>query len=162
MNITRSIRVAGCAAASVLGALSAGAGPAAAQDAMPTPEIVAQWISLPYKIEDAAVRDAWENSEIHGKALMQGAKVGPDGTIYVSTARWGGKEIPATLSKLVKDGDGWALEPFLSEAMNGVDNPDGLKAVLGFEIDRDGVMWILDQGHVAGAENAPGDAKLVL
>ncbi|WP_114011776.1 L-dopachrome tautomerase-related protein, partial [Cohaesibacter intestini] len=36
------------------------------------------------------------------------------------------------------------------------------KAVLGFEIDRNDVMWILDQGHVAGGENKPGDAKLVL
>src|SRR5512132_4226866 len=38
----------------------------------------------------------------------------------------------------------------------------GLKAVLGFEIDRNDVMWILDQGHVAGQPSAPGAEKLVL
>lgn len=46
--------------------------------------------------------------------------------------------------------------------MNAIGNAAGLKAVLGFEIDRNDVMWILDQGHVAVGENQPGDAKLVL
>ena len=54
------------------------------------------------------------------------------------------------------------LVPFPSEAMNDVGNPKGLKAVLGFEIDRNDVMWILDQGHIAGAPSGPGDEKLVL
>ena len=125
-------------------------------------EVVAEWNSLPYVVNDSATKAAWEGSQIHGKALMQGAKVDAEGNIYVSTARWGGPEIPATLSKLVRDGDGWALEAYPSEALNDVHNPDGLKAVLGFEIDRNGIMWILDQGHVAGGANAPGDAKLVL
>ncbi|HIP78157.1 MAG TPA: hypothetical protein EYH07_06815 [Kiloniellaceae bacterium] len=132
---------------------------AAAQS--PQIEIVAEWNSLPYAVEDEALRTAWEQSEIHGKALIQGAKLDSDGNIYVSTARWGGAEIPATLSKLVRRGDGWVLEPFPSEAMNAVSNPDGLKAVLGFEIDRNDVMWILDQGHIAGKMD-PGDAKLIL
>ncbi len=128
----------------------------------PALEVVAEWNSLPYQVQDAAVKQAWENSEIFGKALIQGAKLDSDGNIYVSTARWGGPGIPATLSKLVKDGDGWALQPYPSEEMNAMSNAAGLKAVLGFEIDRNDVMWILDQGHVAGGENAPGDAKLVL
>ncbi len=135
---------------------------ASASLAQPAPEIVAEWNSLPYAISDKAVQAAWEGSEIHGKALMQGAKLDSAGNIYVSTARWGGPEIPATLSKLVQTGDTWALEPYPSQEMNAIDNPAGLKAVLGFEIDRNDVMWILDQGHVAGAPNAPGDAKLVL
>ncbi|MEC7299610.1 MAG: L-dopachrome tautomerase-related protein [Pseudomonadota bacterium] len=135
---------------------------ASASLAQPAPEIVAEWNSLPYAISDEAVQAAWEGSEIHGKALMQGAKLDSAGNIYVSTARWGGPEIPATLSKLVKTGDTWALEPYPSQEMNAIENPAGLKAVLGFEIDRNDVMWILDQGHVAGAPNAPGDAKLVL
>jgi sugar lactone lactonase YvrE len=54
------------------------------------------------------------------------------------------------------------LQPFPSEEMNDVANPRGLKAVLGFEVDRNDVMWILDQGHVAGAPSNPGDEKLVL
>ena len=33
--------------------------------------------------------------------------------------------------------------------------------MLGFEIDRNDVMWILDQGHIAGAPSGPGDEKLI-
>jgi hypothetical protein len=33
--------------------------------------------------------------------------------------------------------------------------------VLGFEIDHNDVMWILDQGHIAGAPSGPGDEKLI-
>nr|WP_323783132.1 L-dopachrome tautomerase-related protein [Amylibacter sp.] len=134
------------------------AAPLAAQTEM---EVVAEWNSIPYHVKDDTLRSTWESSDLHGKALMQGAKVDSTGTIYVSTARWGGKEIPSTLSKLVKDGDGWALEAYPSEAMNSVADKAGLKAILGFEIDRNDVMWILDQGHVAGSMEA-GDAKLVL
>ncbi|MBN9671537.1 SMP-30/gluconolactonase/LRE family protein [Labrenzia aggregata] len=142
-------------AGAVLASWSAGA-----QD-VPRPEVVAEWNSLPYRIVSEDLQSVWEKSDLHGKALVQGAKVDSDGTIYVSTARWGGPDIPATLSKLVKDGDEWVLEAFPSEEMNAVSNANGLKAVLGFEIDRNDVMWILDQGHVAGKMNE-GDAKLVL
>jgi len=126
------------------------------------PEVFAQWNSLPYVVNNDTTRAAWETSAIFGKALIQGAKVDSQGNVYVSTARWGGPEIPSTLSKLVAQGDGWALEAFPSEAMNDIANAAGLKAVLGFEIDRNDVMWILDQGHVAGPPYENGDAKLVL
>lgn len=126
------------------------------------PEVVAEWNSLPYLVKDEATKSAWEGSEAYGKALVQGAKVDSQGNIYVSTARWGGKEIPSTLSKLVKNGDTWELEAYPSEEMNNIADAAGLKAVLGFEIDRNDVMWILDQGHVAGPPFADGDAKLVL
>ncbi len=126
------------------------------------PQVLAEWNSLPYIVKDADTRAAWEGSEIFGKALLQGVKVDSAGNIYVSTARWGGAAIPATLSKLVQHGDTWALQAWPNEAMNDIANATGLKAVLGFEIDRSDVMWILDQGHVAGAPFAAGDAKLVL
>jgi hypothetical protein len=64
--------------------------------------------------------------------------------MYVSTARRVGPNIPATLSRLVPGENGYALEPFPSAELNAVDDPQGLKAVLGFEIDRNDVMWILD------------------
>jgi len=128
----------------------------------PRVEVVAEWNSLPYDVKNQRTLDAWKASSIYGKALMQGAKVDSKGAIYVSTARWGGKEVPATLSKLVRSDGQWILQPFPSEEMNDVANPKGLKAVLGFEIDRNDVMWILDQGHVAGAPSNPGDEKLVL
>lgn len=134
---------------------------AAAQAAPPKLEVVAEWNRLQYDLGDKAAEKAYDDQQVWKKVLMQGAKVDRKGTIYVSTARWGGKEIPATLSKLVKKGGQWKLQPFPSKALNDVDNPKGLKAVLGFEIDRNDVMWILDQGHVAGAPSAPGDEKLI-
>jgi len=149
------------AALSAIAATCLGAGSAIANEP-PQPEVVAEWNSLPYKVESEDIRSSWENSDIFGQALIQGAKVDSDGNIYVSTARWGGKEIPSTLSKLVRNGDVWELEPYPSEEMNDVANAAGLKAVLGFEIDRNDVMWILDQGHVAGPPFEDGDAKLVL
>lgn len=126
------------------------------------PERIAAWNSLLYKVEDSKIAERWKTSAIHGKALIQGLKIDSAGTMYASTARWGGPEIPATLSKLAKAGEGYELVPFPSEELNDVTNPKGLKAVLGFEIDRNDVMWILDQGHIAGKPSAPGDEKLVL
>lgn len=127
----------------------------------PKLEVVAEWTRLSYDLGDKSAEKAYEDQQVYKKVLMQGAKVDSKGNIYVSTARWGGPEIPATLSKLVKKGQEWKLQPFPSKALNDVNNPKGLKAVLGFEIDRNGVMWILDQGHVAGQPSGPGDEKLI-
>ena len=141
-------------AAAVLGAPLAHA-------AAPRLEVVAEWNRLVYDLGDPAAEKAYEDKQVYKKVLMQGAKVDSKGNIYVSTARWGGPEVPATLSKLVKKGGQWKLQPFPSKELNDIANPRGLKAVLGFEIDRNEVMWILDQGHVAGAPSKPGDEKLV-
>lgn len=125
----------------------------------PEMEVVAEWNRLPYVIDNADAEAAWKENDT--KAMLHGVKVDAKGNIYVSTARWGGPEVPATLSQLVKKEGQWALKPFPSTEMNDVNNPQGLKAVLGFEIDRNNVMWILDQGHIAGAPNKPGDEKLI-
>jgi len=126
------------------------------------PEVVAEWNRLTYDIKNSSQQARWENSEIFGKALIQGLKLDSEGAIYVSTARWAGPEIPATLSRLAKEGDHYVLAPFPSEAINDVENPEGIKSVLGFEIDRNNVMWILDQGHIAGQPSSPGAEKLIL
>lgn len=124
-------------------------------------EIVAEWNRLSFDLGDKAAEKAYDEQQIYKKVLMQGVKADSKDNLYVSTARWGGKEVPATLSKLVRKGKEWKLQPFPSKAMNDINNPRGLKAVLGFEIDRNDVMWILDQGHVAGAPSGPGDEKLI-
>jgi sugar lactone lactonase YvrE len=145
------LSIAAALAAATFGAFAAG----------PKLQVVAEWNRITYDLGDAAAEKAYMDQQVYKKVLMQGVKVDSKGTMYVSTARWGGKEVPATLSKLVKKGKEWKLQPFPSKALNDVDNPKGLKAVLGFEIDRNDVMWILDQGHVSGAPSAPGDEKLV-
>jgi sugar lactone lactonase YvrE len=135
--------------------------PTGVHAAAPKLEVVAEWNRITYDLGDPAAEKAYDDQQVWKKVLMQGVKVDSKGTLYVSTARWGGKEVPATLSKLVKRGKEWRLQPFPSKAMNDVANPKGLKAVLGFEIDRNDVMWILDQGHIAGAPSGPGDEKLI-
>jgi sugar lactone lactonase YvrE len=142
-------------------ALVIGLGGAARADDAPNTSTVASWNSLPYALS-AKAEAAWKASAEYGKTLLQGVKVDSEGNIYVTTARWGGPGSPATLSKLVKTSKGWALKPYPSEEFNAMSNPDGLKAVLGFEIDRNDVMWILDQGHVGGKPSNSGDEKLVL
>ncbi|HET6436910.1 MAG TPA: hypothetical protein VFG59_02525, partial [Anaeromyxobacter sp.] len=132
----------------------------AAADNIPY-EVVVEWNHIPYD-QDAAATQAYEDGKVYKKVLMQGAKVDSKGNIYVSTARWGGPEVPATLSKVVvKDGKKM-LQAYPSAEMNKVGDGHAFQAVLGFEIDRNDVLWILDQGHVAGAPSIPGAEKLVL
>jgi sugar lactone lactonase YvrE len=125
-------------------------------------EPVVDMNKIVYDVKDPALAKAWNDSKIFEKVMAQGAKIDSKGQFYISTARWAGKEMPATLSRLVKQGDAWLLVPFPSEEMNNPDNPKGLKSVLGFEIDRNDVMWILDQGKIAGGATKPGDEKIVL
>ncbi len=139
-------------------ALAAGTAAAAERKAEPVVDLN----KIVYEIADPALAKTWKESKIFEKVLVQGAKIDSKGQFYLSTARWAGREMPATLSRLVKKGDGWVLKAFPSEEMNDPANPKGLKAVLGFEIDRNDVMWILDQGKIAGAETKPGDEKLIL
>lgn len=132
----------------------------AAADNIPY-EVVAEWNQLPYDLAPAEVK-AYEDGKVYQKVLMQGAKVDSKGNIYVSTARWGGPEVPATLSKLVTKDGKKLLQPYPSAAMNKVGDGKAFQAVLGFEIDRNDVLWILDQGHVAGQPSIPGAEKIVL
>lgn len=158
MQTTKTLSSAGCLAAGLLVLVTS----SVSAQSLIEPEVVAEWNRLTYDIKDPSQRARWEGSDIFGKALIQGLKLDSEGTMYVSTARWAGPEMPATLSRLVQEGDHYVLAPFPSEAMNDIENPDGIKSVLGFEIDRNGVMWILDQGHIAGQRSAPGAEKLIL
>lgn len=130
--------------------------------ATPSLEVVAQWDRVQYDLGDAAAEKAYNDSETYKKVLMQGVQVDAQGNLYVSTARWGGKDVPATLSKLVKQSDGsFKLQPYPSKAFNDVANPAGIKAVLGFAIDRNNILWMLDQGHVDGVPTSSRDEKLI-
>ena len=134
---------------------------AAETGGLPDYEIVAEWTRIPFVFDDPQAEAAYE-AEGYRSVLMQGAKIDSEGTIYVSTARWGGPQVPATLSRLVEADGQWKLEPYPSAAMNVPGDPAALQAVLGFEIDRNDVMWILDQGHIAGEPSQPGAEKLIL
>ncbi|MFY7928300.1 MAG: L-dopachrome tautomerase-related protein [Oligoflexus sp.] len=125
-------------------------------------EVVAEWDKVVYDLGDATAEKEYIDKETYKKVLMQGVKSDSQGNLYVSTARWGGPEVPATLSKLVKKNGKWALQPYPSKDMNQAGNPKALQAVLGFEIDKNDIMYILDQGHIAGQPSAPGAEKIIL
>ncbi|MEO6012508.1 MAG: L-dopachrome tautomerase-related protein [Devosia sp.] len=124
-------------------------------------EVVAEWTRLPFHVTDPVIRRAWETSSIYPTALMQGIKLDSKGRIFISSARWAGPEVPATLSSIETVDGKPVLVPYPSPGANAVSDPRGLKSVLGFEIDRNDVIWILDQGHIGGTMS-PGDAKIVL
>jgi len=102
--------------------------------------------------------------EIYKEIILAGVKVDANGNLYVSTPRWKSSKIPATLSRISFDANNQTiLEPFPSWSWNDVDNStNALQSVLGFEIDGQQRMWILDQGKVAGQAAKAGSIKLVV
>jgi sugar lactone lactonase YvrE len=94
-------------------------------------------------------------------AMPAGFKVDAKGNFYLSVPRWA-PGIPATLNMIVmKDGKP-LLAPFPSWAMNKEGDPSALQSVLGYEIDENQVLWVLDQGHVNGAPSKDGSQKIVV
>ncbi|WP_367850279.1 L-dopachrome tautomerase-related protein [Rhodoferax sp. WC2427] len=89
------------------------------------------------------------------------------GTAYVSTPRLVAPGAPATLSRLntaIKQGPA-QLTAFPSTQSNAVDGPPelSLRNVLGFYVDhRNGWLWALDMGFVAGEAEAPKGGQKVL
>ncbi|EFC48847.1 gluconolactonase [Naegleria gruberi] len=109
-------------------------------------------------------RQEYMKDEIYKLVALAGVKVDANGDIYVSMPRWKSPKIPATLAKIVKGENGQPiLEPFPSWEWNNVNNATfGLQSVLGFEIDGQQRMWILDQGKVAGKAAEKESIKLVV
>ncbi|GAK55274.1 RBAM01754 protein [Candidatus Vecturithrix granuli] len=124
-------------------------------------EILFQWNHLDWKLADEAMKADFEKNEYWKGAMPAGFKVDAEGNYYLSVPRWA-PGIPATLNKVVMADGKPVLEAFPSWEMNEVGNPDAIQSVLGYEIDENGVMWILDQGHVNGAPSIDGSQKLVL
>ncbi len=135
----------------------------ATQTSVSAPEIYAQFNKVQYDLGDKALEQNYNDKHLYKNVVLQGIKFDSKGQAYVSsaTSRWGSKETPGSLAKLLKKEGEWKLQPFPSLEYNNYNNPKGLKAVLGFEIDRNDVMWILDQGHVEGQGNKLGDEKLI-
>jgi len=94
--------------------------------------------------------------------MPAGIKISHSQQMFVSFPRWN-PHVPATLTRVVKDAEGNAVfEPYPSWEMNKEGNVAALQSVLGFEIDAEDRIWILDQGRVSGQQALPGSVKLVV
>lgn len=140
------------------------ASPAAPPMPAATYEPFISWAHLEWNFPDAATKALYkgrDGAEYWTGAMPAGFKADAAGNLYLSVPRWA-PGIPATLNRVVFKGGEALLEPFPSWEMNKEGNPAALQSVLGYEIDDQQRMWILDQGHVDGAPSLDGSQKIVI
>lgn len=100
-------------------------------------------------------------------APIVGLHFDKSGSAYVSTPRLLSPDAPATLSILDLNVNGGParLTAFPTTAGNAINGPvaSSLRNVLGFHVDqRNGWLWALDMGFVAGETEAPAGAQKLL
>ncbi|KAL0479402.1 hypothetical protein AKO1_007595 [Acrasis kona] len=118
-------------------------------------ELVNSWKYLDFNFKSEQDRTKYINQQHYKNCFIAGIKLDSKGDIYVSVPRWK-PNVPATLAK-ISNGQ---LHAFPSWDMNDVSNStNGIRSVLGFEIDAKDRMWILDQGRVV---DTPGNPTLTV
>lgn len=117
-----------------------------------------KWLNFTF--ENVTDYQNYMNNKVYENCMPAGIKISSNGTIFVSVPRWK-SGVPSTFNVFEgsKDSIG-LLRPFPSFEGNLVGDPDALQSVLGFEIDLDDNLWVLDQALVTQVFT-PGAAKLV-
>lgn len=119
-----------------------------------------RWNHLDWLFPDETTTGDFYKKEYWKGAMPAGVKIDRAGNFYVSVPRWA-PGIPATVNKIeVVDGKA-LLSAYPSWDMNRAGDPEALQSVLGWEIDEQGRMWFLDQGHIEGAPCIDGAQKIV-
>ena len=122
--------------------------------------VLFSWPHLTWAFEDEAQRKQFIDTQAFQGAMPAGFKVDSLGNYYLSVPRWN-PGIPATFNRVVVKDGAPVLEPFPSWELNQIGNPEALQSGLGFEIDENDVLWILDQGHIEGAPCIDGAQKIM-
>ncbi|OMJ89534.1 hypothetical protein SteCoe_8339 [Stentor coeruleus] len=114
------------------------------------------WVNFTFNSVDDY--NTYLSSEEYKLCSPSGIKINSKGDKFVSIPRWKGNT-PATLTKLVVDGDAVIFSHFPDIQTNTPEISQALQSVLGFEIDLNDNIWALDQGRI---NNTPilGSAKL--
>ena len=116
-------------------------------------EIVAQFNIIKFKINST--------TEDCKNCMPAGIKISSDGTIFCSFPRWY-DDVTATFAKYNKEMN--YFEPWPSIEMNQrykKSDPSGINSVLGFEIDINDTLYILDQGKIRDNAASEGSIKLL-
>lgn len=130
---------------------------ALASDSGPTIEYKINWVNFTFP--NSTVYDNYMNTLAYESCLPSGIRLDSKKTIYISIPRLK-PNVYSTLNTLVDSTNNVALlKPFPSYEGNEIGNTDSLQSVLGFEIDLDDNIWVLDQGKVDGVR-LTGSAKL--
>lgn len=116
-------------------------------------EIVAQFNVISFKT-DTGIKEC-------RKCMPAGIKLSKNGTIFCSFPRWF-DDVTATIAKYNKEQK--YFEPWPSLEINQrheKSDPSGINSVLGFEIDDEDNIYILDQGKVNNSVALEGSIKLL-
>ena len=116
-------------------------------------EIVAQFNVIKFEINSQIVECR--------NCMPAGIKLSKNGDIFCSFPRWY-ENVTATFAKFNEINN--TFEPWPSYEYNTkyeYSNPSGLNSVLGFEIDDENFLYILDQGKINGEEALEGAIKVL-
>ena len=125
-------------------------------------EKVYGWDKMDWIFDTQDERNIFTGNNVAQKAPLAGVHIDDKGIFYISVPRWMDKNIPSTLNKIVYANDKELLQPYPTSWMNSLDNPEGLRNVLGFCIDAKHRMWILDKGDVASITQTPKNGQKIV
>ena len=95
------------------------------------------------------------------KCMPAGIKLSNNGTIFCSFPRWF-ENVTVTFAIYNKENNYFEPWPSLEFNERYIDlDPSGLNSVLGFEIDDKDILYILDQGKIAGKTALDGSMKVL-
>ena len=121
------------------------------------PELLYPWKQLDFTFETPSQRAKYTPEN----AMPCGVRVNSKKEYFITVPRFKAN-VPSSLNRVrVKDGTP-LMEPFPSWLINGEgDISTNLQSVLGLEIDKNDILWALDQGHVDSAVALEGSIKVV-